>query len=173
MKQRHLYVLLFAVPALLVALVPGVIAVAAVAGGLWLFVYGDNAWPPVAQTVLVATGGITSLALWIWLLSIAYIRGRRREAEDPRQPLPVALAAGTTFGVIALVALHQWSVGNVGPKPDSMVCAEYCSSLGFAGSAMPPRDAGPARCSCLDAKGRETPPVLLQDAASALPKPAR
>jgi len=171
MKQRHLYLLLFSVPALVAALLAGFVVLAGAAGALWLFVYGDNPWPGAAEAALVVLFAAVSLAAWAVLLRRAYRAGEQHERAgvQPKVGRLAIAAAGITALLLILVGLHQWNVGNIGPKPDSAVCSDFCASRGFAGSSMPPRDAGTPTCTCVDAGGREPLTVPLHEAAARRP----
>ena len=58
-------------------LVVATFGIAALAGMLWLFVFGDNTWPDAAERVLSAIGILILLAS-IWLGAwIGYRRGNR------------------------------------------------------------------------------------------------
>jgi len=173
MKQRHLYLLLFAAPALLAALVAGMALFGAAAGMLWLFVYGDDPWPSWTEGALAAVFGLVALAIWAWLLSLAFAAGMKREAGGETRPAPFALAAGATLLLLGGIVLQQWSVGNIGPKSPGVVCAEHCATQGFAASGMPPREAGPPMCNCLDDQGRIARSVPLGEAASERTAPSR
>jgi hypothetical protein len=157
MKRPHLYLLLFGVPSLFAALLAGFVAVAGTAGVMWLFVYGDDPWPHEAEIALVALFAAVSLAVGAVLLRRAYRAGEQAEqAGAPPKTARLALAAaGLTALLLALVGMHQWRVGNIGPKTDSVACSESCAARGFAGSSMPPRDAGPPTCTCIDDGGRK------------------
>jgi hypothetical protein len=165
MKRRHKYVLLFAVPALLASAMVAVLVGAAVAGVLWLFVFGDNPWPPSVGTALTVLFVVVALVVWAVLLSVAYAYGRKQEARDFSILWPVVAAAGATAFLVALVVLQQWRVGNLGPKSADMLCSEYCRDKGYAASGMPPRNSGEATCSCLDAQGREAVKVPIDQIA--------
>lgn len=171
MKQRHLYLLLFSVPALVAALLAGFVVLAGAAGALWLFVYGDNPWPGAAEAALVVLFAAVSLAAWAVLLRRAYRAGEQHERAgvQPKVGRLAIAAAGITALLLILVGLHQWNVGNLGPKPDSAVCSDFCASRGFAGSSMPPRDGGTPTCTCVDAGGREPLTVPLHEAAARRP----
>jgi hypothetical protein len=171
MKQRHLYLLLFSVPALIAALLAGFVVLAGAAGVLWLFVYGDDPWPGAAEAVLVVLFVVISLAAWAALLRRAYRAGEQQErvGAPPKAGRLAIAAAGITALLLLLVGLHQWNVGNIGPKPDSVVCSDFCGSRGFAGSSMPPRDTGMRTCTCVDAGGREPLTVPLDEAAARRP----
>lgn len=173
MKQRHLYLILFAAPALLAALVAGMALFGAAAGVLWLFVYGDEPWPSWTEGVLVAVFGLVALAIWAWLLSLAHAAGMKREAGGDSRTAPFALAAGATLLLLGAIVLQQWRVGNIGPKSPGLVCAEYCAAQGFAASGMPPRDAGPPVCNCLDEQGRTARSVPLGEAPPGRAAPSR
>lgn len=155
MKRRHLYALLFGVPALLAALIISFLLFGAAAGFLWFFVFGDNPWPSSAGNLLTALFVLACLGLWIAFLAAAYTAGKKQEARAALNGKHVMASAGVTALLLLLVALHQWGVGNIGPKSDDVLCSEFCRDKGFAGSGMPPRDAGAATCSCYDAEGRE------------------
>jgi hypothetical protein len=69
--RRHVYVLLFAVPAFLVSLIAATMLLAASAGALWLFVLGDDPWPAGADVLLTAVFALSGAARWVVLLSVA------------------------------------------------------------------------------------------------------
>jgi len=163
MKRRYLYVLLFGVPALLASVIISVLLFAAAAGVLWIFVFGDNPWPSSADTMLTTIFVLAFATLWLALMSVAYVAGKKQEQHAALNTRHVMGAAGTTALLVLLVVSHQWRVGNIGTKSDGVLCTEFCRDKGFAGSGMPPRDAGPAICSCFDAQGRETVKVPMAD----------
>ncbi|MDF3032163.1 MAG: hypothetical protein K0R03_2721 [Moraxellaceae bacterium] len=171
MKRRHLYLLLFSVPAFIAALLAGFVVLAGAAGVMWLFVYGDDPWPGAAEAALVVLFAVVSLSAWAVLLRRAYRAGEQQEQADapPKTGRLAIAAAGITALLLSLVGLHQWKVGNIGPEPDSVVCSNFCASRGFAGSSMPPRDAGTPACTCVDAAGREPLTVPLHEAAARRP----
>jgi hypothetical protein len=162
-KRRYLYILLFGAPALVASIIVSVLLFAAAAGVLWLFVFGDNPWPSSADTILVAMIIFACLMLWAVFLSVAYAVGKKQEANAALNVQHVIASVGATALLVLLVALHQWSVGNIGPETDGLLCSEFCRGKGFAGSSMPPRDAGAATCSCFDAQGREAVNVPMGD----------
>jgi hypothetical protein len=155
MKRRYAYVLLFAVPASLAAAIVAVLLGAAVAGGLWLFVFGDNPWPASAGTALAVLLVLVGVGVWVGLLTVAYAFGKTQEARAAPILRPLMAAAGATTVLALLVVFQQWSVGNLGPKSVDVLCSEYCREKGFLASGMPPRDSSAATCSCFDMQGRE------------------
>lgn len=155
MKRRYAYVLLFAVPATLAAAIGAVLVGAAVAGGLWLFVFGDNPWPASASTALTVLLVLVGVGAWVGLLTLAYAFGKTQEVRATPILRPLLAAAGATSILVFLVVFQQWSVGNLGPKSIDVLCSEYCREKGFPASGMPPRDSGAATCSCFDMKGGE------------------
>lgn len=166
MKHRYLYLLLFSVPALIASLLAGFVALAGAAGMLWLFVYGDDPWPRAAETALLVLFAAVSLAAGAVCFRRAYRAGEQLEktgAAPPIGRLSIA-AAGLTTMLLILVGLYQWNIGNIGPKSDSVVCSDFCASRGFVGSSMPPRNAGPPTCTCVDAGGRDALAVPMQEA---------
>ena len=56
---------------------------------------------------------------------------------------------------VLLIVMQQLSVGNIGPKSDSVLCSDFCVQKGYAGSGMPPINSGDRSCSCFDSSGRE------------------
>ena len=163
MKRRYLYVLLFGAPALLASSIVSVLVFAAAAGVLWLFVFGDNPWPSFANNMLAVIFIFACMMLWVAFLSVAYVVGKKQESNAALNAKHVIASAGAMALLVLLVALHQWSVGNIGPETDGLLCSEFCRGKGFAGSSMPPRDAGAATCSCFDAQGREAVKVPMGD----------
>ncbi|MCM2264357.1 MAG: hypothetical protein NDI73_04100 [Desulfuromonadales bacterium] len=161
MKKRYLYVLLFGLPALLVAVIIATLLFGAAAGILWIFVFGDNPWPASAGTMLTTVLVSACITLWVGLLSAAYRFGIKQEEQASLNTRHVWAAVGGTVLLVLLVVAHQWSVGNLGPKSAGELCADFCQEKGYAGSGMPPRDAGAATCSCFDAHGRETVTVPM------------
>lgn len=156
MKKRYLYVLLFSAPALLAAVIIATMLFGAAAGLLWIFVFGDNPWPESAGMVLTAVLVLAGTALWGGMLYAAYVVGKKQETQAALNPRHAMIAVGATVLLVLLAVAHQWRVGNLGQKSAGELCADFCRDQGFAGSGMPPRDAGAATCSCFDAQGRET-----------------
>lgn len=161
MRRRHLYVLLFSVPGLFAALLVALAVFGAAAGMLWLFVYGDEAWPPAAGHILVALFILTAAGTWGLLMWAACAAGRRAEASESLNRVHVLGAALATVALPLVLVLYQWRVGNIGAPSAGEVCMDYCRAKGFSASAMPPRDSGQRTCSCLDAQGREALVVPL------------
>lgn len=166
MRRPHLYLLLFSVPALVAALLAGFVVVAGAAGAMWLFAYGDDPWPGEAEAALMGLFAAVGLAVGAVLLRLAYRAGM--QDEQAGTPLKAgglaAAAAGITALLGVLVGLHQWRVGNIGPKSDSLVCSDFCAAKGFDGSSMPPRDAGKPTCTCIDDGGHQALTVPLAEA---------
>jgi len=154
MRKRSLYLLLFALPGLVAALLLAALVVGITAGGLWLFVYGDAPWPPLAGTLLPALGALVFAGAWGGSLAWGYAVGKRLEAVPGLDRRHLWLAAGVTLALLLLVALQQLQVGNLGPPSASARCSDYCRDQGFNVSELSPRNAGDRRCSCLDEVGR-------------------
>lgn len=165
MQRRYVYLLIFGGPALLVAIVVATLLFGAATGILWLFVFGDDPWPAYAEAVLTAAFVLGCLTLWALFLSAAYAAGKAQEARATLNPRHVIGAVGVTALLVLIVVTHQWQVGNLGAKSAGVLCAEFCQAKGYAGSGMPPRDAGAAICSCIDGQGREALTLPLADIA--------
>ena len=167
MRRRYTYLLLFAFPCLLAAAMMSMLVVGAAIGAMWIFVYGDNPWPAAAETTLaVLAGGTFALAL-ASLLSIALRVGRAQEERAQLNPAHLRLALGST-ALLLLAGGYQWKAGNLGPRSDGEVCADFCTMRGFNGSSMPPGMAGAPTCSCLDGKGTAAVTASIPEAAAAL-----
>jgi len=162
-KRRYLYVLLFAAPTFLLAVIAGAMLLGASAGVLWLFVLGDNPWPSEVDTLLTTVFVLGGAAFWIAQLSVAYAVGKREETKASLNKTHVLISIGATVALAVLIVLRLSGVG-FGDRPDSLVCADYCLAVaGSAGSGMPPRDSGDRTCSCYDAEGRVVTSIQLQD----------
>jgi hypothetical protein len=162
-KKRYLYILLFGVPGLLVSLVISVFLFGATAGVLWIFVFGDNPWPPSAKKILTTVFGIACLILWIAFMRVAFISGKNQEAYASVNRKHVMASVGITVVTVLSIVLYQWGVGNIGRKSESELCSQFCQVKGYAGSGMPPRNAGAPTCSCFDAHGREAVKIPIED----------
>ena len=160
-NRRHVYVLLFAVPALLVSIIAAALMLAASAGALWLFVYGDDPWPNTANVLLGAIFLLVAAALWLALLFVAYTVGRQQEGELSLNKRHVALSLGATVVLAAIIIVRLVGLNVAGARSDSVVCADLCRSEGFTASGLPPRDSGDRTCSCYDAQGQEVRRVTL------------
>ena len=165
MKRRYVYALLFAPPSLLASFIAALALLGAIAGALWLFVYGDEAWPAALGPVLTVAFGVTWAVAFAALLRAAYRAGMRVEGAARLDRRAVMGSAGATAAALLLFTGYQWRVGNIGPQSEGVRCAEFCRDKGFAGSGMPPRNAGAATCSCFDAQGREVVKVPIGEAA--------
>jgi hypothetical protein len=155
MKKRYLYSLLFGIPGLFVAGIISIVVFAAFAGMLWLYVFGDNPWPAYTETITSALFVLVFLMLWIVSIGIGYAIGRRLENEPVLNRSHVLISVGLTVMFLLLIVLQQWSVGNLGPKSDSVLCSEFCVRHGYSGSGMPPQNTGDRICSCYDNAGSE------------------
>jgi hypothetical protein len=163
MRRRHLYVLMFGVPGLFAAVLGAFAVFGAAAGTLWLFVYGDNPWPPAAGHILMLLFAITAAGSWFLLMRLAYAAGQRAEASELLNRAHVLTAVLATVALPLVALFQQWRVGNVGPRTDGQACMDFCSTKGFSASAMPPRNSGERTCLCLDAQGREAATLPIDE----------
>jgi hypothetical protein len=161
MKRRFLYVLLFAVPALLLSAIAAALLAAAAAGVLWLFVFGDDPWPPSAGAALGIALVACGVLGWLAMLVVAYAVGKRQESRARLNRAHVFLACGLTIVLVGLLGARSCGLRIGGPVGDDEVCADICQAQGFAGSGMPPRDSGNRTCSCYDAQGTEVRRIPL------------
>jgi hypothetical protein len=172
LKRRHLYVLLFAVPALLASIVAAALVLAVLAGALWLFLLGDDPWPPFVRTLLGAAAVLVGAVLWLALLWVAWAAGKRQEDRRSLNPAHVAFAVGATVVLTAVIGGHLTGKSLLHPRTDSLACADACRAEGFTNSGTSPRDSGDRSCRCYDAEGREAKRIDLS-APGAGSAPAR
>ncbi len=154
MKKRYLYSILFGVPGLAASLLVTLAMFGALAGFLWLYVYGDNPWPRSTEKLLPALSILTFLALWIASIIAGFMTGKRLEKSPDLNWNHIRVSIGATVLPVVLIILHQFGVGNIGPKSDSRLCSEFCIGKGYAASGMPPRDSGESTCICFDSTGQ-------------------
>ncbi|NOT25017.1 MAG: hypothetical protein HOP16_02840 [Acidobacteria bacterium] len=162
MRRRHLYVLIFALPAFLLSLIGGAMLLGAATGVLWLFVFGDNPWPSAANTLLTTTFIIGTLALWLAQLAIAYAIGKTQERRPSLNRTHVAASVGATIALAGLIAVRVLGIGSAAARTDTMICADHCLARGFSASGMAPRDSGDHTCTCYDAQGQESVSVPIE-----------
>jgi hypothetical protein len=163
MRKRYIYVMFFGVPGLVVALIVAFFVFGAGAGFLWIFVFGDNPWPASAEKILPALFALVFLTAWLAVLIVGFRVGKRLENVPGLDRRHVLVSIAATAVPVALVVLHQWSVGNIGARPDSLLCGDFCSKKGFSASAMPPRNSKDRTCICIDDQGREAVKVPMDD----------
>ncbi|MEP7134671.1 MAG: hypothetical protein ABI904_07035 [Chloroflexota bacterium] len=170
MKKRYLYSLLFGIPGFFIAAIISVVVFGAVAGVLWIFVFGDNPWPAAVGKIAPGLFALAFLAVWISLIAIGYVIGRRLEKDPKLNRQHILISGGLTLLFIAFIVFQQVRVGNLGPKSDSALCSDYCSLKGYSGSGMPARDSDDQTCSCYDDSGNEVLKVPLSTIESEFPK---
>lgn len=113
MKRRYAYLLFFGVPGFIMALVVAVAALGMAAGFLWLFVYGDNPWPALAQTALGVLFVVVFLVAWLGTLAAGYFVGKRCEQDARLNKMHLLSSLGVTLLFILVVVLYELSVGNI------------------------------------------------------------
>ena len=170
MKKRYLYALLFGIPGLFVAGIVSILVFAGLAGVLWIYVFGDHPWPSYVETLISTTFVLTVLTFWIVSIFLGYVVGKRLENDPILNRNHILLSAGLTAMLLLLILFQQWSVGNLGPKSDTVLCSEFCARHGYSGSGMPPQNTGDRICSCYDDAGNE---VLVVPLDSIEPDPSK
>ena len=155
MKKRYIYSLLFGLPGLLIAGIISILTFAGLAGILWIYVFGDNPWPAFAEQALSVLFVLAVLFLWLVFILIGFFIGKHLEKDPALNRNHVLISMGLTVLLVLLVALHQWSVGNLGQTTDSVLCSDFCTQHGFSGSGLPPEISGDRTCSCYDDAGNE------------------
>lgn len=166
MKKRYVYSLLFLAPGALLSLIAAATIFGATTGFLWVFVFGDNTWPTLAERGLALLLPMTFLGLWIAAVIAGYMTGKRLEAEPLLNKKHILLSIALTVAPLLFIVLHQLRIGNISPKPDSLVCGDFCAEKGYLTSGMPPGDSGDRSCICYDGNGNELIKVPLEDLLS-------
>ena len=161
MKKRYLYSLLVGIPGFFVAVIISFAVFGVAAGMLWLYFFGDNPWPASTEKMLTGLFALTFLILWISSITIGFVIGKRLEKDPQLNKSHILISSGLTILCILAMVLQQLSVGNIGPKSDSVLCSDFCSLRGYSGSGMPPTDSGDRTCSCYDNLGNEALKVPL------------
>ncbi|HSK89084.1 MAG TPA: hypothetical protein VK880_12040 [Anaerolineales bacterium] len=170
MKKRYLYSLLFGIPGLFVAGIISILVFGGLMGILWIFVFGDNPWPASIETIVSIAFVLVALILWTGFLILGYIVGKRLEKDPAMNRAHVLLSGGLTLLFILFIVIQQWSVGNIGPKSDSVLCSDFCTQHGYSGSGMAPETSFHKMCSCFDDSGNEVMTVPLDVIATGIPK---
>jgi len=170
MQKRYTYTLLFFAPALLLALITTALVAGATTGVLWLFVFGDNSWPASVEQGLSLLLPLTFLGLLLALLVIGFMTGKKLEVDPVLNKKHILLSVTLTIVPCLLIVLHQLSLGNLGPKTDGLLCADFCAEAGYATSGMPPRNSGDRSCICYDGEGNAILKVAMKDLLSVVPE---
>lgn len=165
MKKRYVYTLLWLIPGFFIAALVTSALFAAVYGALWLFVYGDTVWPAWTQQSLPVVMLTVFLCLWLGIAAAGHAFGKRLEGRPGMNVRHVWLALGATLLPVMIIALHQLSVGNLGPKSAITVCRDYCVDRGYDTSGTSPRNLGNQTCQCFGPRG-ETEVTVPLDALS-------
>jgi hypothetical protein len=165
MKKRHLYALLFGLPGFFLAGIISLFVFGAATGTLWIFVFGDNPWPTLVNTVLSVLLVFVFLALWGLSMLAGYLVGLNLEADPVLNRNHILLSGGLSLLFLLCILIQQLSVGNLWPRSDTILCAEFCAGQGYAGSQLPPRDSGEQTCICLDNEGMEELEVPMEEIA--------
>lgn len=153
MKKRYVYSLLFGVHGFFVFLIIAFAVFGVAAGVFWLYAFGDT-WPASTEIVLPAVFFVPFLTGWFTAIAAGYIIGKKFENKPGLNRRHILLSAVATVIPVLLIIIHQFSVGNIGPKSDTVRCSEYCGEQEYAASGMPPKNSGDTTCICYDSTGR-------------------
>jgi hypothetical protein len=134
---------LISIPSFLAALLPGLFIAGAVGGALWIWAYGDNTWPALAEAIIV----IAFLSSWAVIGTLLtrhlYQHPRVQQLTFGQLVLLVVLLGVLAVGVLSL---HQWLNGNLSsPNP----CSSSCQAKGFSSSWVDYGENGEEECTCL------------------------
>jgi hypothetical protein len=166
MKKRYVYSLLFGIPGFFVSGIISLVVFGSVIGILWIYVFGDDPWPLSTDTVLSILVVVTFLLLWITSIIIGYGIGKKLEIDPVLNRKHILVSGTLTIIFVLFIVLQQLSVGNIGPRSESVLCSDFCVQHGYAGSGIPPENSGDRSCSCYDSSGNEVLKVPLDSIKS-------
>jgi hypothetical protein len=109
MQKRYLYSLLFGIPGLFVAGILSILVFGGLMGILWIFVFGDNPWPPLAETIISIVFVLVALILWVGFLILGYFLGKRLEKDPAMIWGHVLISGGLTLVFILFIVIQQWA----------------------------------------------------------------
>ncbi len=115
MKKRYIYLLLFAIPGFILSGVISFVVGGTAAGILWIFVFGDNPWPPYAEQIVAILFVLVFLILSMAFIAAGFMIGKREEGNPVFNKKHVLLSAGITLAAVLFIIFQQWNVGNIGP----------------------------------------------------------
>ncbi len=113
MKRCYVYSILFGMPGLIVAFTAAVLVLGSLVGFLWLFVFGDNPWPPLVESVLPVIFVAALLTTWAATFAVGYFIGKARENDAALNKLDVLISVAATLLLVFATLLHEWGVGNI------------------------------------------------------------
>lgn len=170
MKKRYLYSLLFGIPGLFIAGIISIVIFGGLMGILWIYLFGDNPWPAYIEIIVSSLFVLLTLSLWVGFMILGYFMGKRLEKDPAMHWSHILISGGLTLLFVLFIVFQQWSVGNLGPKSDSVLCSDFCARHGYSGSAMQPQTSFHRMCSCLDDSGNEVMTVPLDIIATGVPR---
>lgn len=148
MRKRFIYTILFLVPGLFVSLLATFVVLGAMYGVLWIYVFGDSTWPAWTGQAAPVLMVLVFFSLWLITMVAGYVVGKKLESVSGFDIRHVWLSLAVALLPIGIASLHQWSIGNLGPKSDIQRCSEYCSHLGYQASGTTPGHSGEKSCDC-------------------------
>ncbi len=166
MKKRYIYSLLFGIPGFFVALIITFVIFGAVAGVLWIYVFGDNPWPSSISKMLLVILTLGFVTVWSASVIIGFVTGKKFENYPALNRKHILVSICATIIPIIVIVSHQLSVGNIGPKSDGIRCSDFCSRKGYSASGIPSQVSGDRSCSCFDNTGIEIIKVPIDSIAS-------
>lgn len=137
-------IVLIAVPCFLLSVLPALFLTGVAAGFLWLFVYGDNPWPILADVVVIST------LLLSWILIGTLLTAALARHPAVRRLTTGKLIAATaimSLAAIGAILLHQWSIGNLDPPHP---CIAQCREAGYSSSFREIDERGRETCTCVE-----------------------
>lgn len=112
MRLRNRYVIVGVAWALLLAPAAAFAILGGILGALWLWLYGDNPWPPATEWVIPAIGLAVGISTAVCCIHVARRHGRQREIEaqhsDQQEWRRALLLALVPLAFIAILGIAYW-----------------------------------------------------------------
>lgn len=146
--------LLFGLPGLIWSALAALSVFGVMAGGFWLFIFGDEPWPESAAPLLVGSSLITFLLCLTLLLSVGYATGKKYEAGEANTISHCIISLLLTLLPLGLLGLHSlFRAGSTGAN-GSVLCRDYCMAQGYRASGLDPQIQPLRQCRCFDEQGK-------------------
>jgi len=172
MKKRYLYLLLFGIPCFFISTIFTTLIGVLTLGVFWIFLFGDNPWPPFAEKILFIIMIFIFLIAWATFLYIGFTIGKKLEKYSGLNKRDIHISIGITCALIILVILNQLIVGNIkiGPKSDHNKCGDFCKKyckvpgkpLGYSSFVTEDLNGKICNCNCKPISNKNIK-IMLKD----------
>ncbi len=95
------------------------------------------------------------LVIWTAILAAGFLIGKRLERDPALNKGHILVSIGVIVAFLLAFAFFQLRIGNIGPRPEGLLCSDTCSQKGYSASSESPQNLGNRMCGCLDQFGNE------------------